>query len=181
SDRFWAMYLADTEKHDLAMTESMKGDTDGMLIFTGLFAATVAAFIIEFYKKLNPDAGDDTVALLSGLSQQVASVSNGTQGLVTPLSPFHTPVYAVRINSLWFISLFLSLVVALLSTLVQQWSRRYLHAARRRGPPHKCGPMHSILLRGMKQFCIEQTVEIIIGLLHISVFLFVIGLVDLLF
>ncbi|KAI0308848.1 hypothetical protein OF83DRAFT_151134, partial [Amylostereum chailletii] len=119
SDRFWAMYLTDAEKYDVAMTESMKGDTDGMLIFTGLFAATVAAFIIEFYKTLNPDSGNDTVTLLSGLSQQVSSVSNGTQAPAASLNPFHTPKYAVRINSLWFISLFLSLVVALLSTLVQ--------------------------------------------------------------
>ncbi|KAI0310704.1 hypothetical protein OF83DRAFT_1043228, partial [Amylostereum chailletii] len=181
SDKFWAMYLADAERNDVAMTESMKGDTDGMLIFMGLFAATVAAFIIEFYKKLNPDSGDDTVTLLSGISQQVLSISNGTQALAAPPSPFHAPVYAVRINSLWFISLFLSLAVALSSTLVQQWSRRYLHAARRRGPPHKRGPIHSFLLKGMKQFRIEQAVEVMIGLLHVSVFLFLIGLVDLLF
>jgi Family of unknown function (DUF6535) len=31
---------------------------------TGLFSATVGAFIIEFYKKLSSDPGDETVALL---------------------------------------------------------------------------------------------------------------------
>ncbi|KAI0314832.1 hypothetical protein OF83DRAFT_1046347, partial [Amylostereum chailletii] len=177
----WAMYLADADRNDTAMTGNMKGDTDGMLIFTGLFATTVAAFIIEFYKKLNPDSGDDTVTLLSGISRQVASFSDGPQASPAVLGLFHAPTSAVRINALWFISLFLSLSVALASTLVQQWSRRYLRAARRRSPPHKRGPVHLVLFEGMKRFRVEQTVEVIIALLHLSVFLFLAGLTDFLF
>ncbi|KAI0314835.1 hypothetical protein OF83DRAFT_1063136, partial [Amylostereum chailletii] len=125
ADRFWALYLADADKRDTEMTENMKGDTDGILIFTGLFAATVSAFIIEFYKTLNADSGDDTVAVLSGISTQISSLSNGTRGPPASPNSFHAPTASVRINSLWFISLFLSVYVALASTLVQQWCRRY--------------------------------------------------------
>ncbi|KAI0313981.1 hypothetical protein OF83DRAFT_1285860 [Amylostereum chailletii] len=83
-DRFWALYLADADKKDTEMTDSMKGDTDGILIFKGLFAATVAAFIIEFYKTLSADSEDDVVAVLSGISNQIAALSNGTRGLPHP-------------------------------------------------------------------------------------------------
>jgi hypothetical protein len=38
---------------------------------TGLFSAIVGAFIIEFYKKLSSDSGDQTVALLQQISQQL--------------------------------------------------------------------------------------------------------------
>ncbi|KAI0322088.1 hypothetical protein OF83DRAFT_1095949 [Amylostereum chailletii] len=175
------MYLAEADKNDTMMTDKLKGDTDGILIFTGLFAATVAAFIVEFYKKLNPDSGDDAVTLLSGISQQVAALSTGAEAPPSSSGTFLAPDSAVRVNALWFTSLFLSLSVALSSTLVQQWSRRYLRAVRRRGPPHKRGPVHVILHEGMKKFRIEQAVEVVIALLHLSVFFFLTGLMEFLF
>ncbi|KAI0314432.1 hypothetical protein OF83DRAFT_1063825, partial [Amylostereum chailletii] len=186
ADRFWTLCLADADKNDAGMTESIKGDTDGILIFTGLFAATVAAFIVEFYKTLNPDPGDETVTLLSSISNQVSTFSNGTRA--PPSGPpffesFHVPAPSIRINSLcmWFISLFLSLYVALASTLIQQWCRRYLRAARRRGPPHKRGPVHAVVAEGMERFHVQDVAEVIIALLHLSVFLFLGGLLDFLF
>ncbi|KAI0310115.1 hypothetical protein OF83DRAFT_1071062, partial [Amylostereum chailletii] len=181
SDKMWAMYLNDAEKNDVAMTDGLKGDADGVLIFTGLFVATVAAFIIEGYKTLNRDSGDDTVSLLIGISGQIASLSNGTRALSASPGSFQVPASAVKINTLWFISLGLSLFVALAATLMQQWSRRYLRAVCRRGPPHKCGPVHIHLNHGMKRFRIEEAVGVIIGLLHLSVFLFIAGLVEFLF
>jgi hypothetical protein len=36
---------------------------------TAVFSAVVAAFIIEFYKKLPSDSGDETLALLRQISQ----------------------------------------------------------------------------------------------------------------
>ncbi|KAH8987011.1 hypothetical protein EDB92DRAFT_1818066 [Lactarius akahatsu] len=64
SDGLWSIYLTEAEKQDKEVTESWKGDTDRILVFTGLFSATVAAFIIESYKMLSPDSGDTTNALL---------------------------------------------------------------------------------------------------------------------
>ncbi|KAI0312610.1 hypothetical protein OF83DRAFT_1037360, partial [Amylostereum chailletii] len=77
--KMWAMYLADAERNDVVMTDGLKGNADGVLIFTGLFAATVAAFIIEGYKTLNRDPADDAIALLTGILGQIASISNGTR------------------------------------------------------------------------------------------------------
>lgn len=33
ADKFWSTYLEDAEKQDTALSESWKGDTDGILIF----------------------------------------------------------------------------------------------------------------------------------------------------
>ncbi|KAI0322069.1 hypothetical protein OF83DRAFT_1050069, partial [Amylostereum chailletii] len=181
ADKLWAIYLKDADKKDDEMVATLKGDADGVLIFTGLFAATVAAFIIEGYKNLLPDSGDEVVSLLSGISGQIGSLSNGTRAIPASPPPFHPPTSAIRVNTLWFISLFLSLSVALAATLMQQWSRRYLRAARRRGSPHKRGPVHIHLYHGMKTFRIEGAVELIIGLLHVAMFLFVAGLIEFLF
>jgi hypothetical protein len=36
-DRFWSLYLMDAEKEDERMTDSWKGNTDGILIFVCVF------------------------------------------------------------------------------------------------------------------------------------------------
>ena len=136
------MYLTEAEKQDTEVTESWKGDTDGILVFvspgpvpfvhihhlkhilkTGLFSATVAAFIIEIYKKLSPDSGDMTNALLTQISIQLVNISNGTP--LTSVAgksgqPFRPTASAVRVNVLWFLSSILSLNCALSATLTQQ-------------------------------------------------------------
>ncbi|TDL18081.1 hypothetical protein BD410DRAFT_728922, partial [Rickenella mellea] len=61
SDQLWSLYVSKAEKFDRALVESWKGDMDGILIFAGLFSASVTAFIMESYKKLSPDSGDATV------------------------------------------------------------------------------------------------------------------------
>src|SRR6266702_7731734 len=197
------MYLTEAEKQDTEVTESWKGDTDGILVFvspgpvpfvhihhlkyilkTGLFSATVAAFIIEIYKKLSPDSGDMTNALLTQTSVQLVNISNGTS--LTSVAgksgqPFRPTASAVRVNVLWFLSLILSLDCALSATLTQQWARRYQELAQRRGAFHKRGRMRAYIFDGINRFGMARVVATMPTLLHISVFLFFAGLVEFLF
>ncbi|KAI0266202.1 hypothetical protein BC834DRAFT_986485 [Gloeopeniophorella convolvens] len=189
SGKLWSMYLTEAEKQDKEITESWKGDTDGILVFvmsnallkTGLFSATVAAFIIESYKQLSPDSGDTTVVLLTQISQQLVGISNGTrlQDFTPPSNQaFTPPASAIRVNIMWFLSLILSLTCALSATLMQQWARRYLELAQRRGAPHKRARIRAYIFDGIKGFKLSRAVETMPTLLHISVFLFFIGLFD---
>ncbi|KAN0137233.1 hypothetical protein V8E53_004943, partial [Lactarius tabidus] len=73
SDVLWSMHLTEAEKQDTGVTERWNGDTDGILVFIGLFSATVASFTIESYQSLSPNSGDTTNALLTQISQQFAS------------------------------------------------------------------------------------------------------------
>ena len=58
-----------------------------------------------------------------------------------PLSPsFSPPNHEVWVNTLWFLSLVISLNCALLATLLQQWARRYLKIIQSRYSPHKRVP-----------------------------------------
>ncbi|KAI0259113.1 hypothetical protein BC834DRAFT_1019804, partial [Gloeopeniophorella convolvens] len=63
--QFWSFLLKRTEKRGKELVDSWKGDAEGILIFTGLFSATVAVFAIESYKQLQPDSGNDTIFLLT--------------------------------------------------------------------------------------------------------------------
>ncbi|TDL27687.1 hypothetical protein BD410DRAFT_713455, partial [Rickenella mellea] len=123
----WSLYLAEAEKVDKALVERWTGDMDGILIFAGLFSASVTAFIIESYKKLSPDSGDTTVALLMQISSQLVAISNGTNLNAAPPPStniqFQPTSSMVAVNILWFLSLALALICALSATLVQQWAR----------------------------------------------------------
>ncbi|KAI9431671.1 hypothetical protein H4582DRAFT_1884837, partial [Lactarius indigo] len=203
SDGLWSMYLTEAEKQDTQITESWKGDTDGILVFvspaplllvrvhclnhilkTGLFSATVASFIIESYHKLSPDSGDTTNALLAQISGQLVNISNGiplTSVVAQNSQPFKPTASAVRVNVLWFLSLVLSLNCALSATLMQQWARRYQELAQRRGATHRRGRMRAYIFDGITRFEMARAVATMPTLLHISVFLFFTGLVDFLF
>ncbi|KAH9032926.1 hypothetical protein EDB84DRAFT_113234 [Lactarius hengduanensis] len=175
------LYLAEAEKEDKEITENWKGDTEGILVFTGLFSATVATFIIESYKQLSLDSGATTNALLTQISQQLANTSNGTPfpGVGAQNSPpFKPTASAVRVNVMWFLSLVLSLTCALSATLMQQWARQYQELARRRGAPHKHARMRAYIFDGIKGFRMTRAIEAMPMLLHLSVFLFFAGLID---
>ncbi|KAH9960914.1 hypothetical protein BC827DRAFT_1132445, partial [Russula dissimulans] len=180
------MYLSRAERFDKEQSESWKGNADGILVFTGLFSATVAGFITEGYKSLSPDSGDETVLILVRISEQLAGLSNGTHvSAVDPAaltgSSFSPSASAFWLNVLWFASLVTSLTCALLATLLQQWARRYLHRTQRHDSPRTRARIRAFFAEGADKFRLSTVVEALPALLHVSVFLFFAGLVIFLF
>ncbi|KZV65376.1 hypothetical protein PENSPDRAFT_586985, partial [Peniophora sp. CONT] len=108
------------------------GNTGSILTFTGLFAAMVAAFVIESYKALSPNSGDQTVLLLSQLLNATTNATMTSFVNTVPAEPFQLSISVVLVNILWFCSLTIVLACALLATLVQQWSRDYTRDIKRR-------------------------------------------------
>ena len=150
---------------------------------TGLFSVVVVTFILISYPLLQPNPIDTTNQLLA----QILS-SNGTASS-QPLSPadgssFQPRGYAVRVNALWLTSLVLSLACALWATLVQQWARRFFQAADIPNVDYTApqrARIYIFFLEGMSKFGFFAAVEVLPALLHGSVFLFLVGLIDLLF
>jgi hypothetical protein len=129
---------------------------------------------------LSVDSGNQTVALLSQLSQQLAAISNGTS--LPPPPPVNTSPpnlnSIIRVNILWLLSFALNITCALMATLVQQWSRQYMELPQRRSVPHDRARVRTYLYTGVQKFGMRRAAETIPMLLHISVFLFFAGLVD---
>ena len=144
---------------------------------TGLFSAVVGAFIIEFYKKLSSDSGDQTVALLQQISHQLANSPNTATGNPNTAIPSPPGTAMVWVNALWLISLVLSLTCALIATLLQQWARRYTETPKSTSSLRHRARVRSLLLAGTMLYKIPLIVEILPTLLHLSVFLFLGGLV----
>ncbi|KAJ7137411.1 hypothetical protein C8R43DRAFT_1238928 [Mycena crocata] len=175
--KFWAVYVSEAEKYDKGLVESWKSDMEGILIFAGLFSASLTAFLIESYKTLSPDSADRAVMLLEQVSQQMAAAANGTNFTISTSAPFTPLRTSMFCNCLWFISLGLALTSALVATLVEQWARDFLHRTEIRSAPVIRARMFSFLYYGLKRFKMHAVVELIPLLLHASLLLFFVGLV----
>ncbi|KAJ7831027.1 hypothetical protein B0H14DRAFT_3464421 [Mycena olivaceomarginata] len=175
--KIWSVYISEASKHDKALVKSWKSDMDGLLIFAGLFSAILTAFLIESYKTLSPDSGDNTVLLLTQISLQLSGIANGSSIDIPPSEPFVPPTSSLVCNAFWFISLGLSLSSALIATLVEQWAREFQHRSEMRSAPIIRARIFTYLYYGLKRFKMPAVVEVIPLLLHASLISFFMGLV----
>ncbi|KAI9439648.1 hypothetical protein H4582DRAFT_1813268, partial [Lactarius indigo] len=169
-----------TKFEDEKNVENWKGGADSILVFTGVFSSTVATFIALSYPNLQQDPNITTQLLLAQISQQLSNTTaGGASGPVDPpvKSSYVPPTSVVFINSVWFLSLVLSLTCALMATLLQQWARRYLQIVQGKRAPFHHARIHVFFSGGVRKFGISKFVELLPLLLHLSVFLFFAGLV----
>ncbi|KAI0046491.1 hypothetical protein FA95DRAFT_1679750 [Auriscalpium vulgare] len=180
SAKLWSVYVDESQKQDIALVESWKGDMDGLLIFAGLFSAVVTAFLVESLHLLQLDTGQTSVLLLQRISLQLEAETNSTTSIPS-LPPTDNPSPAgspLRVNILWSLSLLFSLLCALCATLIQQWARNYQQAVDRRSAPHQRARIRSFLFQGIEHSGAKAVVDGIPTLLHVAVFLFIAGMYD---
>ena len=121
------------------------------------------------------------VAILSQISQQLSFIA---PQLTIPTSPpppfpaFNPSSSNVRVNAFWFMALAFSLSAALLAILVQQWVRDHMHVFQRYSDPLKSARIRQYLHEGSDGWYMPVVAESVPGLLHISLFLFFVGLGD---
>ena len=182
------MFLDEVKNDDKRIADAWKEDSNGILVFvspnlltlfvsmtsskTGLFSVIVGAFIIEFYKTLSPDSGNQTVVLLG----QLANFPNGTYSN-TANQPFSPSASMIWVNAMWLISFVLSLASALVTTLLQQSARGYLETSYPPSDPNHRARVRSFLFLGTEFYKTRFPVRMAPTLLHFSVFLFFVGLV----
>ncbi|KAI0253423.1 hypothetical protein BJV78DRAFT_1123231, partial [Lactifluus subvellereus] len=167
------------------MAERWQKDADGILIFTGLFSAAVAALAAVTVMDLKPNSQDTSAFYLEKIYQLLADPNISRSSIpITPLRPppFSPPKYVIWVNSLWFLSLAISLTCAMLATLIHQWARRYQRMTQRpRDSPHDAARIRAFFAHGIEKFRFSWVVEAIPTLIHISLFLFFVGLLVYLF
>ncbi|KAH9955731.1 hypothetical protein BJV74DRAFT_954766 [Russula compacta] len=180
----FSMYTKIAEEEDNKMTDRWTKDADGILIFTGLFSASVAALLAVSIQDLIPNSQDTSAFYLEKIFEQLylnVTPSSIPSNIPRP-PPFSPPTYAIWVNSLWFLSLVISLTAALLATSLQQWARRYVRITQ----PPRCSPEKRARIRaffadGVDKLHIPWAVEGLPALLHLSLFLFFLGVLIFLF
>ncbi|KAN0140635.1 hypothetical protein V8E53_001844, partial [Lactarius tabidus] len=168
------------EEEDKKLAESWQADADGILIFTGLFSAVVASLISVSIQDIRQNPQDTSNFYLANMYQATIADpnrSNLSSSLPASPPPFSPPTYAIWVNSLWFLSLVISITCALFATLLQQWARKYLKVTQTRSSLHKRARIRSFFAEGVQQSHLLTVVEVLPTLIHVSVSLFFAGLV----
>ena len=138
---------------------------------SGLFSAALAALVTLSIQDLIPNPQDTSAFYLKNIYQLLAnqSVSNVFIGsTVASPPPFSPPPFAVWLNSLWFLSLVVSLTSALLATSVQQWARRYLKVTRLRYSLHERARIRAFFHRGVERWHLSWAAHVVSILQHLS-------------
>ncbi|KAJ7264268.1 hypothetical protein C8J57DRAFT_953124, partial [Mycena rebaudengoi] len=174
----WSVYVSEAEKYDKALVEGWRSDMEGLLFKKcGFLLASLTAFLIESYQTLSPDQGAITIAILAQISLQLQEGSNVSAVDVTPLMTVRPTSAALVCNTLWFLSLGFSLACALIATLVEQWSRHFIHSCELQQSPINRARIFEYLHYGLERFGMYAMVQFIPLLLHISLLLIFAGLV----
>jgi hypothetical protein len=130
---------------------------------------------------LRPNSQDTSAFYLGNIYQVLADPNVTRPPIPSPAAeppPFSAPRYAIWVNSLWFLSLVMSLSCALLATSLHQWARRYIRLTQpARCSPEKRARMQAYYADGVDKMHIPWAVEGLPTLLHLSVFLFFGGLI----
>ena len=134
---------------------------------------------------LKPNCQDTFAFYLENIYQVLADPNITRLSIpATPLRPppFSPPQYVIWVNSLWFLSLAISLSCAMLATLIQQWARQYLQITDRpRDSPHDAARIRAFFAHGIEKSRFLWIVEVIPTMIHVSLFLFFTGLLIYLF
>ncbi|KAH9016664.1 hypothetical protein EDB83DRAFT_2528784 [Lactarius deliciosus] len=173
----WSTYLTETERQDKEMVERWKGEADSTLIFAGLFSAVVTVSIVESYKWLSPDSGDETVRLLAQISRQLVNISNGTPIPLESIEaginqPFQPTTAAILVNVTWLLSIAGCISCSVGAALIQQWARRYLVLVQ--GPER--AHLRTFMFNGLRKFQVERFIQFVAISLHSSILLYAVGM-----
>ncbi|KAI0263797.1 hypothetical protein BC834DRAFT_971158 [Gloeopeniophorella convolvens] len=128
--------LTQAERLDKELADSWLGDPDGLLVFSGLFSATVVVFVVGGNSRLRCNPVDATTLFFAHMSRQLFNMLNGTEVDVSsiPLAPppLRQTGVSVWINILWLSSMLLSLICTLFVMRLKYWARCYLYLRRHR-------------------------------------------------
>ncbi|KZV61407.1 hypothetical protein PENSPDRAFT_658930 [Peniophora sp. CONT] len=91
---------------------------------------------------------------------------------------FEASESAVLINLLWFVGLIVALACALLATMVQEWTRRYLRGQGRRAHENKeqYAVDHMTMRITAEEWGLDRAASLVVGLMHAAVIIFVLGI-----
>jgi hypothetical protein len=135
----------------------------------------VTAFVVESYKRLQPDPTETAAALLLRISNQLSPTSSLPSTSLS--SPFQASHAAVLCNICWFLSLMLSLGCALGAILTRQWVLNYMQHPRDESSAPRRARMRQYLFEGVERWKMALFVEILPAMLHFALFLFSVGLI----
>ncbi|PPQ99254.1 hypothetical protein CVT24_009299, partial [Panaeolus cyanescens] len=172
----WEQTSNIVKDYDDTLCDAWVDEIQNILIFAGLFSAIVTAFAIETYQSLEADPAVATVLLLAQISNQLGTNSSIVDPIVAPFQEPENPSQAFRINALVFVSLILSLGVALVGIIALQWIRAF---RKRESLSHRdyLSVRHS-RYQGLIAWRVPEIITSLPLVLQLSLVIFFVALID---
>ncbi|KAF9024763.1 hypothetical protein BDZ89DRAFT_113513 [Hymenopellis radicata] len=179
--RVWRMCLDEFQIFDADLSEDARDTVDVLLVFAGLFSAVVTAFLIQAADKLEPDYVQLSSSILFEILVVQRALANGSAVDLDPVisspdalqfMPTHSQLW---INGLWYTSLSLSLITALVAVLAKQWLHQY--TAMTSGTPLDRSLLRQYRYEGLQAWKVPLIIGLLPVLMHLSLGLFFLGLV----
>ncbi|CAE6503904.1 unnamed protein product [Rhizoctonia solani] len=180
--RVWRVYVKETDRWDEELVDGWNKSLDVILVFAALFSAVSTAFIIESSKKLQQDPSDVTAETLISISQTLLIIANNTQssppvlvmGSEQDRSSFDPTTSAVIVNTLWYMSLSLSLATSLMAMLAKDWCHSF--KSNRSGHPWSQTIRRQKKWAMIERWKMQELILVLPSLIHLSLLFFSIGL-----
>ena len=197
--RIWRTFIDERDIADKEYIEDNNATLDGILVFvrqltclwrsrlTGtkasIFSAILTTFVTQTYQALLQDPQEAALSLLTELVALQRVIANGSSVNDVPssessTSPFSPSSSDIWINSLWFVSLTLSLLTAFLGVLAKQWLYQYMAVTS--GDACSRALVRQARYIGLHEWQVPELIGILPVILHLSLALFFAGLVILL-
>ncbi|KAF9467420.1 hypothetical protein BDZ94DRAFT_1037892 [Collybia nuda] len=168
-------WLTAMEVADDGMCKGWRDQIDTLIIFAGLFSATVTAFTVESYRWLK-ETPSDTLARLE-LRVLLSAAHDAATDSLAPAA-FNVDAASILINALWFASLGLALAAVVVSILCKQWLYEYQRYENI--TTEESFLIHGLRYRGLLAWRVPEIIGSLPLLLQTALVLFLIGLLVLL-
>jgi len=143
----------------------------------GLFAAFLSAFLVFLIPQLQPNSTDVALDVLIHISQQLSNTT--TPAFVPPAFQVSSNVSAM--NTLFFLSLAFVLIDAFLAMLVKGWLQEFDRGWRMYTVAHLRAQERERRLHELERWKLHELVALLPILIQVSLLLFCIGLIVLIF
>ncbi|CAE6449581.1 unnamed protein product, partial [Rhizoctonia solani] len=180
--RIWKVYVEETDDWDAEQADGWNRSLDVLLVFAALFSAISTTFLIESSGMLKQDPNDVSAAALLAISQMLSTLTNSsaqnppnipiTQQSDT--SDFEPSQKAIIVNTLWYLSLSLSIATSFLAMLAKDWCMSF--SANRTGHPWDQAHRRQRKWRMIEHWKMQELIVVLPSLIHVSLLLFAVGL-----
>ncbi|KAK0501677.1 hypothetical protein EDD18DRAFT_1024204, partial [Armillaria luteobubalina] len=183
----WDFYNHEARAADKDMLKHWHDDMSTLLIVAGLFSAVLTAFIIEFYHKLEPDYTAISAHQQYTMSINIQAMLNASLNLhaepiydaVDPITGFQPSPAMVWTVGLWLSALACCISVVVLAWLVKLWFFAYMKGMNN-GNAYDCAHRRQYRHDALHAWKVPAIVAALPVLIHMTITLFLIGLVILL-
>ncbi|KAF9026235.1 hypothetical protein BDZ89DRAFT_42082 [Hymenopellis radicata] len=179
--RVWKVYLDECRKFDTRRFEEWRDGLDVLVVFSGLFSIVVAIFCSQAFQRLRPDHHSMTSALLAEMVEIERAIADGTpvEEIAHTITDFTPKTSDLWVNGLCFSSLGVSIFIAVVAMLAKQWLRQYM--AIPSGDARDCVRIRHFRYKALEKWRVPEIIAFLPVLMHVSLGLFLAGLVIFLF